>query len=54
MTLHNYIRRHAQRDRHFEESKNYQDEEIEEEMDTGEESHETNGPGAQEIEVLRN
>ncbi|KAK2653095.1 hypothetical protein Ddye_012951 [Dipteronia dyeriana] len=26
MALHNYITRHAQRDRHFEESKNYQDE----------------------------
>ena len=52
MALHNYIKRHAQRDRHFEESKNYQNEGTEEEMD--EESHETNGPGAQEIEVLRN
>ncbi|KAK3199064.1 hypothetical protein Dsin_022479 [Dipteronia sinensis] len=54
MTLHNYIKRHAQCDRHFEESKNYQDEEIDDEMDTGEESRETNGPGAQEIEALRN
>ncbi|TXG60628.1 hypothetical protein EZV62_015203 [Acer yangbiense] len=52
MALHNYIKRHAQRDRHFEESKNYQNEGTEEEMD--EESQETNGPGSQEIEVLRN
>ncbi|KAK0570919.1 hypothetical protein LWI29_008435 [Acer saccharum] len=52
MALHNYIKRHAQRDRHFEESKNYQNEGTKEEMD--EESQETNGPGSQEIEVLRN
>ncbi|KAK2652646.1 hypothetical protein Ddye_012502 [Dipteronia dyeriana] len=54
MTLHNYIKRHAQHNCHFEESKNYQDEETDEKMDTNEESHETNSPGTQEIEVLRN
>ncbi|TXG46933.1 hypothetical protein EZV62_026227 [Acer yangbiense] len=52
MAIHNYIKRHAQRDPHFEESKNYQNEGTEEEM--VEESQETNGPGSQEIEVLRN
>ncbi|KAK2633773.1 hypothetical protein Ddye_028565 [Dipteronia dyeriana] len=46
--------RHTQCDSHFEESKNYQDEETGEEMDTNEESYETNSPGTQEIEVLRN
>ncbi|KAK3222613.1 hypothetical protein Dsin_009638 [Dipteronia sinensis] len=44
MTVHNYIKRHAQRDHHFEEGKNYWDEETEEVMDTKEESYETNGP----------
>ncbi|KAK2638479.1 hypothetical protein Ddye_026274 [Dipteronia dyeriana] len=49
MALHNYIKRHAQCDRHFEESKNYQDEETDKEMDTNEESHETNGPTSKKL-----
>ncbi|KAK2653351.1 hypothetical protein Ddye_013207 [Dipteronia dyeriana] len=54
MALQNYITRYAQCHCHFDESKNHQDEETHKEMDANEESHETNGPGAQEIELLRN
>ncbi|XP_020418243.1 uncharacterized protein LOC18780408 isoform X2 [Prunus persica] len=54
MTLHNYIRRHAKRDCHFDESEDdlngTQDEEIEREVDAQQED----GPVTQEMEALRN
>ncbi|KAL6288700.1 hypothetical protein ACE6H2_006210 [Prunus campanulata] len=54
MALHNYIRRHAKRDCHFDESEDdlngTQDEEIEREVDAQQED----GPVTQEMEALRN
>ncbi|KAK3211383.1 hypothetical protein Dsin_016089 [Dipteronia sinensis] len=52
MTLHNYIRRYAQRDRDFDESANYSSEEINEEMEVN--THEEGGPGRRKMEILRN
>ncbi|XP_062013425.1 uncharacterized protein LOC133729849 isoform X2 [Rosa rugosa] len=48
MALHNYIRRYAQQDIDFDESGNYSSEEMEDN------EHDGDGPGRQEIEVLRN
>jgi len=54
MALHNYIRRHAKRDCHFDESEDdlngIQGEEIEREIDAQQEG----GPVTQEMEALRN
>ncbi|CAL8168076.1 unnamed protein product [Prunus armeniaca] len=54
MALHNYIRRHAKRDCHFDESEDdlnsIQGEEIEIEVDAQQED----GPATQEMEALRN
>ncbi|KAK2642093.1 hypothetical protein Ddye_023856 [Dipteronia dyeriana] len=52
MTIHNYIRRNAQRDKDFDESANYSSEEINEEMEIN--THEEDGPGRREMEILRN
>ncbi|KAK2665940.1 hypothetical protein Ddye_004514 [Dipteronia dyeriana] len=52
MTLHNYIRRNAQRDRDFDESENYLSEEVNEEIEIN--AHEENGLGRREMEMLRN
>ncbi|KAK2639852.1 hypothetical protein Ddye_027647 [Dipteronia dyeriana] len=52
MTIHNYIRRNAQRDRDFDESANYSSEEINEEMEIN--THEEDGPGRREMKILRN
>ncbi|KAK2644817.1 hypothetical protein Ddye_020012 [Dipteronia dyeriana] len=52
MAIHNYIRRYAQRDRDFDESTNYSSEEINEEMEVN--THEEDGPGRREMEILRN
>ena len=52
MALHNYIRKYAQRDRDFDESKNYSSEEINEEMEVN--AHEEDGPGRREMKNLRN
>ncbi|KAK3198042.1 hypothetical protein Dsin_021457, partial [Dipteronia sinensis] len=52
MALHNYIRRYAQRDRDFDENANYSSEEINEEMEVN--THEKDGPGRREMEILRN
>ena len=58
MRLHNYIRRHAQHDLHFDNIENYPtsifDEEIERDNNTQEEYHNINGSGSQEMENLRN
>ncbi|CAL8134875.1 unnamed protein product [Prunus armeniaca] len=53
MALHNYIRRHAQRDIHFDKV-NDNPNAMEMEGDAQEEYHITQGPGAQELETLRN
>ncbi|CAL9013503.1 unnamed protein product [Prunus brigantina] len=53
MALHNYIRRHAQRDIHFDKV-NDNPNAMEMEGDTQEEYHIIQGPGAQELETLRN
>ncbi|CAL2230922.1 unnamed protein product [Prunus armeniaca] len=54
MTHHNYIRRHAKRDCHFDESEDdlngTEDEEIEREVDAQQEDD----PVTQEMEALRN
>ncbi|XP_040363070.1 putative nuclease HARBI1 [Rosa chinensis] len=52
MAIHNYIRRYAQQDPDFDESENYSIEEINEEMEDN--AFEEDGPGRQEMEVLRN
>ncbi|KAK2642537.1 hypothetical protein Ddye_024300 [Dipteronia dyeriana] len=52
MTLHNYIRRNAQRDRDFDKSGNYLSEEVNKEMEVN--AHEEDGPGRREMEMLRN
>ncbi|KAK2634649.1 hypothetical protein Ddye_029441, partial [Dipteronia dyeriana] len=52
MTLHNYIRRNAQRDRDFDESENYLSKEVNEEMEVN--AHEENSPRRREMEMLRN
>ena len=58
MILHNYIRRHANRDRHFmnarESSDNMSSGGMEIDADAGEEYHITHGPRAQEMEMIRN
>ena len=58
MSLHNYIRRHAQRDLHFDNIENYPtsifDEGIERDNNSQEEYHNTNGSGSQEMKNLRN
>ena len=58
MTLHNYIRRHTNRDRHFinvgESSDNMPRGRMEMDADAVEEYHITHGPGAQEMERIRN
>ncbi|CAL9001681.1 unnamed protein product [Prunus brigantina] len=54
MTLHNYIRRHAQRDRHFDASNDILSEEIDEDVDVQQELHSLNDNGTQEMEALRN
>ncbi|KAL6272187.1 hypothetical protein ACE6H2_022879 [Prunus campanulata] len=53
MALHNYIRRHAQCDIHFDKV-NDNPIAMEMEDDAQEEYHITQGPGAQELETLRN
>ncbi|VVA40683.1 PREDICTED: putative nuclease HARBI1 [Prunus dulcis] len=53
MTLHNYIRRHAQLDIHFHKVNNNPNA-MEMEGDAQEGYHITYGPGAQEVETLRN
>ncbi|TXG72981.1 hypothetical protein EZV62_001560 [Acer yangbiense] len=52
MTLHNYIRINAQRDRDFDESENYLSEEDNEEMEVN--AYEEDGSGRREMEMLRN
>ncbi|XP_020419156.1 putative nuclease HARBI1 [Prunus persica] len=54
MTLHNYIRRHAQRDRHFDASNDILSEEIGEDVDVQQELHSLHDNGTQEMEALRN
>ena len=58
MTLHNYIRRHANHDRHFinvgESSDSMPSGSMEIDADAVEEYHITHGPGAQEMETIRN
>ncbi|CAN6712087.1 unnamed protein product [Malus baccata var. baccata] len=53
MMLHNHIRRHARRDNHFDNMKDDLDDDTYSD-DEEEEYHITEGPGAQEIETLRN
>ena len=57
-TLHNYIRRHTQRDLHFDNIENYPssifDVGIENDNDTQEGYHNTNSSGSQEMKKLRN
>lgn len=52
MALHNYIRKYAHQDHDFDESDDFQSEEISEDMEDNE--HEEDGMGRQEMEVLRN
>ncbi|KAI5341883.1 hypothetical protein L3X38_009758 [Prunus dulcis] len=54
MTLHNYIRRHAQRDRHFDASKDILSEEIGGDVDVQQELHSLHDNGTQEMEALKN
>ncbi|KAK0608001.1 hypothetical protein LWI29_023885 [Acer saccharum] len=57
MALHNYIRRHAQCDRHFEKIENDSDyvfpKEMEMDIDSQEEYYNSNGSGAREMKALR-
>ncbi|CAL8117249.1 unnamed protein product [Prunus armeniaca] len=53
MAFHNYIRRHAQCDIHFDKV-NDNPNAMEMEGDAQEEYHITQGPGAEELETLRN
>ena len=54
MTLHNYIRRHAQRDRHFDATNDILSEETGGDDDVQQELHSLHDNGTQEMEGLRN
>ncbi|KAH0988076.1 hypothetical protein GBA52_015253 [Prunus armeniaca] len=54
MTLHNYIRRHAQGDKHFDNPCNILSEEIDRDVDVQQHNHTTYDQGGQEMEALSN